>query len=153
MQRWQWIAGVLLVGLAWLGCAAAQATTALDVSGYARETPPGATMSAAYLSLRNSGKAPRRLVAVTLPDRDGAAAALHTTVVDDGINRMRPLAQLAIPAGATVAMAPGGVHLMLRGVRLQAGEQLSLRLHFANGSERNIRVPVRGPQGGGHKHG
>lgn len=118
----------------------------LQVEGYARETLPGAGMSAAYLSFHNSGDGDLQLRGVELPGLEKAVADLHTTVNDGGISRMRPLATLAIPAGAEVRMAPGGVHLMLSGVKLRAGERLLLRLRFAGGITRDVVVPVRGPQ-------
>ncbi|SHF68947.1 hypothetical protein SAMN04487965_2457 [Microbulbifer donghaiensis] len=115
----------------------------LEFAGYARETLPGAAMSAAYLSLRNASGKELRLQSVELPGLEDADADLHTTVSEGGVSRMRALPELAIPAGATVEMAPGGVHLMLRGVRLRAGEQLPLRLHFAGGEILELHVPVR----------
>ena len=127
---------------AWINTASAN-EAALSVQGFARETLPGADMSAAYLSLHNSTAAPRQLLRVELPGRAGASANLHTTVADGGVSRMRPLAQLPIPAEGTVAMAPGGIHLMLHGVQLRAGEALSLHLVFADGEALDVRVPVR----------
>ncbi|MGL6160509.1 copper chaperone PCu(A)C [Microbulbifer sp.] len=115
----------------------------LQVEGYARETPPGVEMSAAYLTLHNRGTAARRLLAVELPGRAQASADLHTTVEENGVSRMRPLELLEVPAGGSLRMAPGGVHLMLHGVRLRAGEQLPLRLRFADGQAIEISVPVR----------
>jgi copper(I)-binding protein len=58
-----------------------------------------------------------------------------------------------VPAGGAVEMAPGGVHLMLHGLQLRAGEQLPLRLYFANGEVLEVSVPVRRPDAqAGHKH-
>ncbi|WP_193166074.1 copper chaperone PCu(A)C [Microbulbifer hainanensis] len=127
---------------AWINTASAN-EAALTVQGVARETLPGAGMSAAYLSLHNSAAAPRQLLRVELPGRVGASADLHTTVTDGGVIRMRPLAQLTIPADGNLAMAPGGIHLMLHGVQLRAGEALSLRLVFADGEALDVSVPVR----------
>ncbi|WP_444929529.1 copper chaperone PCu(A)C [Microbulbifer sp. SSSA002] len=114
----------------------------IKAEGYVRETPPGAPMSAAFVSLHNTGEGSRVLTGVALPGIEQASADLHTTVAERGVNRMRPLAQLTIAAGASVEMAPGGVHLMIKGLRLQAGEQLPLRLLFADGSRVDILVPV-----------
>ncbi|WP_323845638.1 copper chaperone PCu(A)C [Microbulbifer magnicolonia] len=118
------------------------AVARLQFEGYARETLPGGAVSAAYLSLRNTGDSELRLQRVELPGREDAAADLHATVSEGGINRMRPLAELAIPGGQEVVMAPGGVHLMLHGVQLRAGEQLPLRLRFASGLVLDVAVPV-----------
>lgn len=117
-------------------------SSTLVVEGFARETLPGSSMSAAYLSLQNLGASARELQRVELPQSEGRAA-LHTTESDGAMSRMRPLAQLQVPANGAVEMAPGSVHLMLHGLQLRAGEQLPLRLHFANGEVLEINVPVR----------
>ncbi|WHI50829.1 copper chaperone PCu(A)C [Microbulbifer sp. MLAF003] len=79
----------------------------LQVEGYARETPPGAPMSAAYLSLHNTGEHLLLLKAVELRGKQDIGVDLHTTESSDGISRMRPLEQLAIAAGQKLQMAPG----------------------------------------------
>ncbi|WP_250461427.1 copper chaperone PCu(A)C [Microbulbifer litoralis] len=148
------LCGLLSALLLSVSAAASEAT--LQIDGYARETLPGAAMSAAYLTLQNGAQERRQLVRVELPGRSGASADLHTTEERDGVSRMRPLDMLSVPAGGEVQMAPGGVHLMLRGVELRAGDSLPLRLHFASGDAIDIRVPVRSLRaapGGAHHHG
>ncbi|WP_445363110.1 copper chaperone PCu(A)C [Microbulbifer sp. ANSA003] len=125
----------------------------ITAEGYARETPPGPSMSAAFVSLHNTSDSSQVLTGVELPGVEQASADLHTTISENGINRMRPLDQLTIAAGASVDMAPGGVHLMIKGLRLQAGEELPLRLLFADGSSVDILVPiVRMSDEGEHHH-
>jgi len=116
----------------------------IEVDGYARATPPGAPMSAAYLSLHNTGARDLLLEAVELPGSQGGGADLHTTERSEGVSRMRPLKQVAIAAGQQLQMAPGGIHLMIHGLRLRAGELLPLRLVFNDGSSLEVQVPVVG---------
>ncbi|MFD1216023.1 MULTISPECIES: copper chaperone PCu(A)C [Microbulbifer] len=113
------------------------------VTGYAREMPPGVVMGVAYLSLHNPTQRPRALRAVELPRHPEASAALHATVNEDGVSRMRPLQEVTLDAGGVLEMQPGATHLMLHGVRLRAGESLQLRLVFADGATQQITVPVR----------
>ena len=57
---------------------------------------------------------------------------------------MRPLTDgLAIPAGETVKLEPGGHHVMLVGLRqpLTSGQQVELSLRFEKSGER--KLPVR----------
>ncbi|WP_444923542.1 copper chaperone PCu(A)C [Microbulbifer sp. DLAB2-AF] len=122
-------------------------TQSLMIEGYARETPPGAPMSAAYLSLHNTGKQPLQLTAVELPGGVEGAVNLHTTERERGVNRMRPLEKLSIAAGEKLQMMPGGIHLMIHGVRLQAGDTLPLRLLFDDGSSLEVVVPIMGRDG------
>ncbi|MCW8128429.1 copper chaperone PCu(A)C [Microbulbifer halophilus] len=126
-----------------LVASAAANEASLRIDGYARETLPGAAMAAAYLSLHNDADEERRLLRVEIPGRVDASADLHTSEERDGVSRMRPLAGLAVPAGGEVQMAPGGVHLMLSGLKLRAGDTLPLRLHFAGGDAVDVEVPVR----------
>ena len=65
--------------------------------------------------------------------------------------RMRPLpAGLTVPPGGAAALAPGGRHVMLIGLRrpLGAGTIVPLTLHFAGGLTVDMEAPVR-PAGGG----
>jgi copper(I)-binding protein len=70
---------------------------------------------------------------------------------------MRPIGELAIRAGATVELAPGGMHVMLLGLvsRLEAGTHVGLTLLFANAGEVAVDVTVvdaRGPPPAAHDH-
>ena len=73
--------------------------------------------SAAYLSITNHGAMADRLLAV----ESGLArkTELHTMEVINGVMKMRQIdGGIAIPAGKTVQLAPGGLHVML--IRLKA---------------------------------
>ena len=72
---------------------------------------PGRHMSAGYLEIANNSGQAIRLTRVESPDF--AAVEMHETRMEDGVARMRPLADLVIDAGATVRFEPGGKHLML----------------------------------------
>ncbi|AOS96780.1 hypothetical protein AUP74_01321 [Microbulbifer aggregans] len=143
------IAAALLLATA--GVTFAQGT-ALEIGGFVRETLPGLSTSAAYLELKNHAREGRSLTGVEIAQSAQALASLHTTVERDGISRMRPVEALAIPAGQSVKMAPGGLHVMLEGVKLRAGDNLSLRLLFANGEIREVVLPVRGLQADSEHH-
>src|SRR5262245_51771913 len=78
---------------------------------WARATPPKAPTGAGYLTIANTGAAPDALIAVASP-RAGRAE-LHRMETKDGVMVMRPVAGgLEIPAGGTVTLAPGGLHIM-----------------------------------------
>jgi|WetSurMetagenome_2_1015567.scaffolds.fasta_scaffold94759_1 copper(I)-binding protein len=98
---------------------------------------------AVYVTLRNTGSAPDALVAAS-----SAAAEiveLHETIRDGEVMRMRPVAKLAFPAGATLEMKPGGLHLMLIRLKraLRPGDQVPLTLTFEHGATLTLDVPVR----------
>ncbi|WGL15005.1 copper chaperone PCu(A)C [Microbulbifer bruguierae] len=145
-----------LLGLALLALPVAAVTTdkayssalaqQLEVTGYAREMPPGAVMGAAYVSLRDLSGSARVLAQVELPAHPQASVAMHTTAEVEGVSRMRPLENITLPGNGTVEMRPGATHLMVRGVALKAGESLPLRLVFADGSMHELVLPIRGMQ-------
>jgi hypothetical protein len=118
------------------------APPAVSVEGaWARATVPGQMGSAAYFTIRNSGGADK-LLSVVSPAAD---ASLHSTSMDNGVMRMRPLQELDIPAKGAVELKPGGMHVMLMGLKqpLQAGGSLELDLRFEKSGERKVNAEVR----------
>ena len=80
-----------------------------------RATVAGIPSSAAYLKITNNGVSDDRLIAVK------AAIAqrveIHSMEMDNGVMRMRAVdGGLAIAAGESVTLAPGGLHIMLMGL-------------------------------------
>jgi copper(I)-binding protein len=57
---------------------------------------------------------------------------------------MREIAALDIPAGTTIALVPGGYHLMLLELAtdLQPGDEFELTLEFESAGERTVTVTV-----------
>ena len=91
------------------------AVGALKVDGaYAKQPVPGTEKSVGYMRLTNLGESALRLTAVSMTGV--RTVELHTTRNDDGVMRMRRLDGVDIGPGETVALEPGGHHLMLFGV-------------------------------------
>lgn len=85
-------------------------------NAWARPTPKGAKVGAAYVTIANSGKTADRLMSATAEDAD--KVELHETSMADGVMKMRPLPNgLEIPAGGKVEMKPGSYHFMLMGLK------------------------------------
>lgn len=129
-------------------CKAASGPPAVSVDdAWARATVPGQMASAAYFTIRNSGGGDT-LLSVTSPQAD---ASLHTTSMDKGVMRMRPLAKLDVPANSSVTLKPGGMHVMLMHLKqpLSAGSSVELDLKFEKSGERQVQVPVRPASGEG----
>lgn len=112
--------------------------------GWIREAPPAAPVRAGYLRLHN-GSATELVITGARSDAFGAIE-IHQMVSDDGgTMRMRPLPELVVAAGATVALEPGGAHLMLfRPLRaLARGERVPVRLVLAGGDELAVELEQR----------
>ena len=133
----------ILVG--WLATAspAAGGGSLAVADAWARATIGAATVSAVYLTVTNRGDSPDRLVGA---DAERAGRTMfHRSVVEDGVMKMRHAGAVEIPAGETVRLEPGGLHLMLTGVspRLDSGERIAVTLRFERGGEMRLSVPVR----------
>ena len=113
---------------------------------------PGAKVTAGYLDITNTGAADDRLIAV---EYDGAGRAeIHTMEMENGIMKMRPLKDgLIIPAGETVSLAPGGLHLMFMKLKAlpKAGDHGQLTLEFERAGPVTIMAHVKTVKMG-HKH-
>ena len=108
---------------------------------WTRATP--ARNGAAYLDVKNVGKTDDRLLGATMPG--AARVEIHGMSTTGGIMRMREQAQgIAIPAGRSVRLAPGGMHLMLIGLKqpLVQGGRVPLTLRFAKAGETVVSLKV-----------
>lgn len=125
---------------------------------WTRATPPGAQTAGGYLTVANTGAEPDRLVAVVSPD--AASGELHEMSMDGGVMKMRALPDgIEIPAGGSVTLAPGGLHLMLIGLKapLAEGGKLPVTLTFEKAGKVEtflhiLAVGAKGPGGAGHDH-
>jgi len=115
----------------------------ISISGaWSRATVAGQSSAAAYLRIANGGGGDDKLVKVSTPI---GQATLHSTTMDNGVMRMRPVEQLSVPAHSQVELKPGGMHIMILGVKrpLAAGSSFQLNLNFEHSGERTVTVAVR----------
>ncbi|HYD88022.1 MAG TPA: copper chaperone PCu(A)C [Vitreimonas sp.] len=126
--------------------AAEQAAAAqLEVrDAWAAPTPSGVEVAAGYLTIVNATANADRLVAISTPR--AARAEAHEMSMDGGVMRMRAVeGGLAVPAGETVTLAPGGLHLMFFEVTqpFTDGESIPVTLRFERAGEIAVSMPVR----------
>lgn len=110
---------------------------------FARATPAGAMSGAAYMTLANKTKTADRLTGAS--SEVAAKVQIHEMKVVNGVMQMREVTGgLAIPAGGSVALKPGGYHVMLMGLKkpLVAGQSFSLTLTFAEAGNISVTVPI-----------
>jgi len=109
---------------------------------WARATPPGTTVGAAYVTIENRGGADDALVAAKSPL--AGTIEIHATVTEGAVAGMRRVEKFVVPAGARVAMAPGGAHLMLMRLSapLREGALLPLTLVFERAGEVTLDVEI-----------
>jgi hypothetical protein len=135
-------------------CSPANAPKGVTVAdAWSMATPAGASVAAGYMRITNGDAEARRLVSGSTAVAE--RVEIHTMSMDGGVMRMRPLPEgLAIAGGETVELKPGGLHLMLVGLRhpLVQGESVPLTLTFDGGLAVEATLAVRAMGGGGHEH-
>lgn len=136
------LAALALAVLTSAGVLGADAPALLVRDGYVREMPPGQTVSAAFMTLRNDGAQPIAIVAAASDAAD--RAELHNHRLIEGRMYMEKVVRLEVPAHGEQALQPGGYHLMLFGLKrpLQAGQQVGITLIDEEGRTYGASLPV-----------
>ena len=109
---------------------------------WARSARAGQPTSAAYMSLCSTGG--DALVSAAFSGAD--ATELHVTVIgEDGTASMSQTPQIVLPAGETVALKPGGAHIMMIGLNeaLAPGDAASVTLEFEKAGAVEVALEVR----------
>lgn len=135
------VTGVLLAGAAF----AQQSTPASGVTvtkPWARATPGGAKVGGAFFEVSAAKESGDKLLSVKSPV--AGVAELHTHSEVDGVMKMRRVDDIPVAAGKTVALKPGGLHVMLMELKqpLKEGETIDLTLVFEKAGEVAVKVPV-----------
>ncbi|MGG5810536.1 copper chaperone PCu(A)C [Falsiroseomonas sp. CW058] len=148
-------ASALALALA-IPAAGAQPGDVAVSAAWTRAVGATAPTAAGYMTLRNRGAAPDRLVAAETPA--ARSVEIHEQRMEEGVMRMRPLPDgVPLPPGETVTLGPGGTHLMLVGPTraLARGERVPLTLRFERAGEVRVELSVeaagaRRPAHAGH---
>lgn len=136
LMKW---AAVSLLGMA----SVAQAGELTAVDPWIAEAPPGAMALGGYLQLKNNDSKVRSLVAASSADAN--MVEIHKTLLQDGVASMEEQESVEIPAGESVTLEPGGMHLMIMGPKkqLKTGDSMTITLEMADGSQQDILLTVR----------
>ena len=142
-----------------IGLAASAASAAeykagsLEISDpWSRATPKGSSVAAGYMTIKNSGSTPDRLISGS---SDVAPKfEVHEMKMEDGIAKMRPVkGGLEIKPGETVELKPGSLHLMFVGLKkpLGTGDHVKATLAFEKAGTVAVEFDVAAMGGaGGH---
>ena len=123
--------------------AAEQSHGGLEVERpWARASLGAVKVGVAYLTIVNRGHGADRLIG--LSTTVAGRAELHSTTMDQGVMKMRPVESLELAPGETVALEPGGLHVMLMGLQapLREGEHFPLTLSFAEAGDMTVQVRI-----------
>lgn len=131
--------------LAWAALALSAGTfaqSALHIeNAWVRAMPPTQRMTAAYMTLHNTGST---ALTVSGAYAAGGDASLHATRRDGDRRRMAPVESLTLEPGERVELAPGGLHLMLMSMVRVPIEGQTLEVCLDMGAVRQcVDAPVR----------
>ena len=109
---------------------------------WARASAGPARAGAAYLRLETVGPGDR-LVSASSPV--AGRAVMHIQMIENEISKMRPVAAIAVEDGEATVLQPGGMHIMLMGLKapLKEGERFPLTLTFEKAGTLEVEVVVQ----------
>ncbi len=115
----------------------------MEVSGaFLRASPKVANAGAGFLTVKNATGQDDRLIGAQADI--SKIVELHTHVRDGDIMRMRPVEAIALPAGATAELKPGGDHVMFINLSkpLEEGQKIPVTLVFEKAGRKTVEMPV-----------
>jgi len=115
-------------------------------SGFTRATLPNAPVGGGYVTITNNGAAADRLVAAASPV--AGVSQIHEMKMEGDLMKMNELPDgVEIPAGATVTLKPGGLHIMFMQLKepLVEGTKIPLTLTFEKAGSVEVELSVESP--------
>jgi len=111
---------------------------------WVRATTPAQQATGAFMQLNS--KTGARLIEARSP---GLTTEIHEMTMQDNVMRMRQITSLNLPAGQTVALKPGGYHVMFFHLKnqIKEGDVIPLTLVFEGKNKKRetleLKVPAR----------
>lgn len=141
--------------LALAACGGGDAAGIVIDGAWARTSPAMVSAGAAYMQITAADA--DALVSASVDASVAGTVEIHEVVPADtsmsedsvaegmGAMMMQEIEELALPAGETVSLEPGGYHVMLLDLPdpLETGETFDLTLTFANAGEQVVSVEIR----------
>ena len=152
------VISVGLLGFSIQGVSVAQSVTktvktdAIKIeNAYTRATAPGQQVAGGFMKIENKGNVADQLVSASSPA--AGEIQLHEMAMDGNVMKMRQVKDIAVPAGGSVELKPGGYHLMFMNLKgpFAAGQTVPVKLKFAKAGELEVKLPVN-EVGAQHSH-
>ena len=132
-----------LIKTASMEIAAPVAAGDLTIEGYwVKAMLPGQPVAGGYFTVTNKGPDDKLISATS---SKSARMELHEMAMKGDVMEMREIeGGIAIPAGATIELAPGGLHMMFFDVAdaFKAGDTVPVTLTFEKAGTVELMVPV-----------
>jgi copper(I)-binding protein len=106
---------------------------------------PNAPAAGGYLTIANAGSSDDTLVGAE--SEAAGIVQLHEMKLEGDVMRMSEAAGgIVVPAGGSVSLEPGGLHIMFMDVRtpFREGECVAVTLHFARAGDVPVVLAIGG---------
>ena len=140
-----------LLPLAGAGVRAADANGVTISNAWARATPGGSTISAAFMEIRS--EAGDKLISAASPA--AGRVEIHTHIMEGDVMKMRRVDAFDIEPGKARVLKPMGDHIMLMDLKepLKQGGTVKMTLTFEKAGAVDVEAPVQAPGSMGHDMG
>lgn len=103
---------------------------------------PGKMSTGAFMEITNSSNKDISLIKAT--SDVSQITEIHDHVNVDGMMKMVAIPKLSIPAGQTITLKPGSLHIMLIELKkpLVAGQKINIKLEFDNKTTFDLNTSV-----------
>jgi copper(I)-binding protein len=110
---------------------------------WVRGTVVGQMATGAFMQL----KSPADVALVAVASPVAKIVEIHEMKMDGGVMKMAAVDRLALPAGKSIELKPGGYHVMLMDLKqpLKEGETVPVTLTFEDKAGRKTTVEVKAP--------
>jgi periplasmic copper chaperone A len=114
------------------------------IAPWSRAGPKGASTAIGYMTIKNNGAAPDRLIGGSADFAN--AFQLHSMTMEGGVSKMRELKSVDIGPNQAIDFKPGGSHVMFVGLKhpLSQGEHVKGTLIFEHAGTVQIEYDVQG---------
>ncbi|GAA6184902.1 copper chaperone PCu(A)C [Aliiglaciecola sp. 2_MG-2023] len=138
---------LIFIGL--LVCSFASSANIKISDATVRLLPPTVPNTAAYFKIQNTSN--KDVVLVSASTDIAEKAELHAHVMENGMMSMQQQEQIKIPAGETVAFKPGGLHVMIFGLKKPLSENQRVLITLVSEDQKTIQVEAKAVMPGKEK--
>jgi hypothetical protein len=133
--------------LALFAAAPALAAPSLEVSDAWMRAMPAGIPSGGYFTLHNGSA--KDVVLIGASTAACGSLMLHKSEMTGGMSSMHHVDEVEVPAGGSIAFAPGGYHLMCMQATsaIMPGARVMVTLSFKDGSKLTVPFQVRNAAG------
>jgi len=135
--------GLLVMAVLAAGCSSTGSASPEVTGAWVRPSTGLSVPVAAYLVISNPGGPDDALIGASSPVAQ--TVEIHDTMTMNGMTGMSPVDRVPLAKGATAALKPDGMHLMLIGLTrpLVVGDRVELDLVFEHAGRIAVQAAVR----------